>query len=225
MSTAFDIANARNADDSTKLLIFGYVRDNNIKMRISNNIPDLICFIIILYCMNEEYFDKPGQNIHISDDKLSITRISGTGYDNTTYCKQWIPSISKMIITWKFKVETYTGTILLGITANFDTFQNDDFTDYGNDIAPVYALSNNGVWESTQSDKAFKSWAYSANDEITFILNLKDGNITFQVNNDIKQIIWSDIKMSEEIKYKLAVVLFKMNTKLSLIDFRQKLTN
>ena len=226
MSTAFDIANARNADESTKLLIFGYVRDINNKMKISNNIPDLICFIIILYCMDEEYFDKPGQHIQISEDKLSMIRSSGIGYNNTTYCKQWIPSVSNMIITWKFKVETYTGTILLGIAGNIDEFQNDDFTDYGNDTAPVYALSNNGVWESTKSDTTkFKSWAFSDNDEMTFILNLKDGNISFQVNNDKKQMIWSNIKMGQEIKYKFAIVLFKEYTKISLIDYGQKLPN
>ena len=153
MTTVFDITNARNADDSIKLLVFGYSRSVNNMMKICNNIPDLVCFIIILHCMNEEYFDKPGQNIEISDDKSSIRRVSRHGYDNTTYCKQWISSISNMIVTWNFKVERYTGTILLGIVANNDNHQNDEFTNHARHNAQVYALSDNGGWESILSDK------------------------------------------------------------------------
>ena len=54
-------------------------------------------------------------------------------------------------------------------------------------------------------------------------MNLKDGNISFQVNDDEKQIIWSDIEIGEEIKYKFAVVLYEDQTKITLTDFHQKL--
>ena len=75
MSIEFDVSQAKNADEFTKLMIFGYIRKLNNRHKISDNIPDLICFMIILYCMKMEYFDKIGKNTMISDDKLTITRI------------------------------------------------------------------------------------------------------------------------------------------------------
>ena len=75
MSQSFNITHAKKADNATKLLIFGYVRTTNVNHKISNNIPDLISFVILLYFMEKEYFDKAGKGYHISEDKSSVTRI------------------------------------------------------------------------------------------------------------------------------------------------------
>ena len=68
MSDALQLSKARDCDYRTKSLIFGFVRIKSNEYEISQNIPDLICFIIIIYFINEECFDKPGKDIQISED-------------------------------------------------------------------------------------------------------------------------------------------------------------
>ena len=66
MTSLFNISKAKEADDATNLLIFGYIRTNNDILDISANIPDLICFTVLVYYMEQEYFDKPGRDCKIS---------------------------------------------------------------------------------------------------------------------------------------------------------------
>ena len=143
MSSCFEISKAKKADDATNLLVFGYIRTSNGIHKISANIPDLICFIVLVYYMEQEYFDKPGKDCKISDDKMNVTRMNGSDYNSTTYCKQWIPSTSNVIVTWKFKIKNIGNwsQIIFGITCN-DDCQDSDFTERNK--TATYALESNG---------------------------------------------------------------------------------
>ena len=220
MSTTFNLSEAKKADDITKLLIFGYIRNQCNVHRISTNIPDLICFIILLYFMEQEYFDKPGKGCEISEDKLSITQNTGYGYNSTTYCKQWIPSTSNLVVTWTFQIEYIDLQMLIGVTDNADCTDK-DFSE----LNTTYALGSNGDWrigDGTVIDEDVAEMEFSTGDEIVFILNLVERTILFKVSDKEKIVVWNDIKVSEEIEYKLAVCLRSNVNKIKLIDFSKE---
>ena len=225
MASSFDIAEARKADKKTNLLVYGFIRDINHMDVASANIPDLILFVIILYLMEKEYFDKHGKFDKISDDKLTVTSTLEDDnlqeYDNTTYGHQWIPSISKVIVTWKFKGKN-NRFIMMGITSN-DNCQSYDFSI--NNKATTYAFTSDGQW-STENGKSKatidNAIIFKRDDKISFILDLINREILIQVNDNEKKVLWTDIKVSDEIKYKLAVCMVWNKNEITLIDFNME---
>ena len=225
MAASFMIADAKTADDATKLLIFGYIRNMNVTHKISENIPDLICFVTLLYYMVREYFDKPGKGCQISEDKLCVTREKWNGYHSTTYCKLWINSLSKSIVTWKLKIANKQSSpfeMMIGVTSS-DTHQSDDFSDCDGVNETVYAFTSDGHWSchngEVTRDINSEYMAFTENDEIAFTLDLKNREILFQVNQGNQNVIWTDIDCDEKIQYKFAVCLPDINHSMQLIGF------
>ena len=224
MSIAFELSEAKKADGATKLLIFGFLCNTMNTHQLSTNIPDLVCFMVIIYFMQREYFDKAGKDIQISDDKLSITRISGYNYFSTTYCKQWISSTSNIIVTWKFKYDTMDtyGKAVIGLVTNDDCYDK-DFSDPN--IANVYALANHG-WLNRDNDgnksMMVNGIGFTRNDEFSFTLDLPNREIILEVNGKERKVIWSNILIGDDIRYRFAICLKKEKSKMSLIGFEIK---
>ena len=223
MDESFGISKAKYAAESYNLLVFGFTRIN---MDNSDNfIPDLICFIILLYYMNDEYFDKPGKDIKISADKLSITRISGNSFQSTTFCKQWISSTSNSVSKWKFKIEKKTGFIAVGITQNDNCYDKYFVWFSVQKNIDVYAIDAWG--EAIDNDKGHEFerkdyLRFGVNDEIIYTLDIPSREIRFQVNNEKENIIWSNITVGQDVKYKFAICLKTEGSKITLIDFVQE---
>ena len=60
----------------------------------------MICNLCILYYFHGEYFEKAGDDIQISNDKMTITKIrGGSGWNNTSYGKTWIDSSIPKIVS------------------------------------------------------------------------------------------------------------------------------
>ena len=196
------------------------MRSVNTSHKISANIPDLICLVILLFFMEREYFDKTGKDCKISDDKLSVWKSKeGYNYDNTTYCNQWIPSTSNMIYRWKFKINSIETQILIGITSN-DDCQNEDFTLHNKES--TYALASTGDWRIENGivlEEDVEGMEFVVGNEVTFILNFIEKKILFQVNDEKEIILFKTVKANEDLKYKLAVCLLERTDKITLIDF------
>ena len=166
---------------------------------VSSHIPDLISFMIILFYMETDYFYKPGNDIKISQDGLTAVRMKQDSFSTTTYCKQWIPSTSNMIITWKFKV----GTI----------------KPMKNKIRALGSMREISAYGDQDDGYCTGNW-FENGDEITFTLDLKSRETIFQRNNDINTIErWRDVKVGENVRYKLAICLFYQNVQITLIDY------
>ena len=227
MSTSFEISEAKKADTATKLLIFGYIRNVNVMHKISDIIPDLISFVILLYFMEKEYFDKTCRDCQISHDKLSVTRIRGHNFYSTTYGKQWINSLSNAVVTWKIKITNKipsNSPMIIGVTSRDDR-QNGDFSDASVKHQTMYAFASNGSW-STANGYTNQIWReymeFTQNDIITFILDLKVRAILFKVNEEEPNVIMKDIKTGENLQYKFAVVLHNKDDSIQLIDFSKE---
>ena len=87
--------------NNTKYTIFGYVRRME-KESFPLNIPAMITYLILKYYFHGEYFEKAGDDLEISDDKMSVTRITSPGrlnrFMNTAYGKTWIDGNLNQII-------------------------------------------------------------------------------------------------------------------------------
>eukprot|EP01084_Bolivina_argentea_P203798 348005_1 len=93
----------KNVNDKVKDLIFGYVkRIEKQHLQLEMEVPVMISYVILLFYFENEYFDKPGQGIIISKDKMTITKQSNADvdFDNTTYCKNTFALKSNSNIKW-----------------------------------------------------------------------------------------------------------------------------
>ena len=152
---------------------------------------------------------------------MNARSMTGDDYQTTTYCKKWIPSTSNIIATWKFKINNICkySQIIVGITCN-DDCQNSDFTEKNK--TATYALESNGDWSianGISSLEKFDGREFTVDDEITFILNLSERKINFQVNAGQEFQVWTNIKVSDNIKYKFAINLEEEDCEIALIDF------
>ena len=74
------------------------------------NVPTIISYLILGYLFHGEYFEKAGDDLEISNDKMSVTRITKpspvfTAFMNTAYGKTWIPGNLNQTVRWRFKLD------------------------------------------------------------------------------------------------------------------------
>ena len=138
-------------------------------------------------------------------------------YDSTTYGNQWIPSLSKVIVTWKFNAKN-SEFIMMGITSNDDCQSLDFSTKNG---SSTYAFTSDGQWSIAEGlhsgDR--KQMKFDKDDHISFVLDLINREVLLQVNNQKKNVLWTDVKVGAEIQYKLAVCMVWLKNEITLIDF------
>ena len=193
--------------NNTKYTTFGYVRRME-KESFPLNIPAMITYLILKYYFHGEYFEKAGDDLEISDDKMSVTRITSPGsfnrFMNTAYGKTWINGNSDQIIRWRFKIESYgepISTIFVGIVSN-DHRLNEDFANYED-----------------------KQWRYFG---ITKLLPMKQYNFIFdtldwelRIETDDHVVVREDSAPfpKDNTRYKLALSMTSKTARFTTIDF------
>ena len=91
--------------------MFGYIREKENEL-ILHNIPSIISYISLMYYFHGEHFDKHGQYLKSSPDKMTITNIQKTRMDlscnwkNVAIGRTSINSMSKCMIKWTFKINS-----------------------------------------------------------------------------------------------------------------------
>ena len=98
----------------TRFTVFGYVRQNENKLSLYCNIPSMISYLCLSYYYHGEYFEKAGHDIQISNDKMTVTKVTQEcNWDNAAYGKTWIDSSIDQIVKWKFKINTLERSIYI----------------------------------------------------------------------------------------------------------------
>eukprot|EP01084_Bolivina_argentea_P037168 68723_1 len=104
----------KQINDRCKDIVFGYIRSMECKFS-DWNIPDMISYICLSFYYHGEHFAKKGNNVELSNNKMTITQIkkfikkskycrnweSELLY-NATYCNVWIESNLNKIAKWTF---------------------------------------------------------------------------------------------------------------------------
>ena len=206
-------------DERDKLLIFGYVR-NEEKIQKLSNIPMAILYLCLLYYYEPECFAQARPDcFRISGDGLSITNIKFCSiYEHSIYLNRWIPSNTDMIYKWIFKIEGIDSdvntidepfaSIYFGLVSKCDKV-NPEPSDTAITAIPNYGISNRGHrYENCLGEYSKirdKNWHFDKGDTLKYILNLKNNTWSFQKNNGTVLEIFKTIQKLDETRYKFAV--------------------
>ena len=220
----------KSIKQDTKLTVFGYVRQNENKLSLFCNVPAMVSYLCLSYFFHGEYFEQAGDDIQISNDKMTITKISNTNdWYNTSYGKKWIDSAIPQIVEWKFKInEMVDGYSIFLCLVSKDNRSNDDCN--RKDDYPNYGFSANGR-AAVNSQRAYKStnwkiglsekdYHYHEGDVISMILNTKSRVINFQKQGGEEVTVIGNITINKDIKYKMAISIQCHLCSVSLIDFK-----
>ena len=226
-----------------KFTVFGYIRQNENNLSLFCNVPSMISYLCLSYYFHGEYFEKVANDVNVSNDKMTITKISNTNnWKNTSYGKTWIDSIIPQIVEWKFKINKMltgaSGGIFLCVVSMDDRL-NEDCNEKKNIKIdyPNYGFNSNGFTSVNDSNGAHKSgewkwynfpslmekkWSnhYYEGDIMSMIINTKSRVIYFQKQGGTKVPVIENITISKDTKYKMAVSFYYNSCSVSLIDFK-----
>ena len=95
-----------------------------------------------------------------------------------------VPHFQNLSVPLFMTDSVYTNEIWTGIVSNNEHHHQANFTDFGTVNEPVYALSDTGGYTKMHFNEEIEGTEYDfdENDEMKFILNLKDRTISFRVN-------------------------------------------
>ena len=212
-------------EQDTEFTVFGYVRQNENNLSLFCNVPDMVTHLCLSYYFHGEYFEKAGDDIKISNDKMTVTKIAGPAdWNNSSYGKQWINSSISQIVEWKFKVNKMECGIYICLVS-CDNRLNEDCIGYKNKMDfPNYGFHSGGGVntrdEITTSWSMKNSFKFVENDIISMILDTKQGHLFLQNAQGEKSVVVRTIKSDPEIRYKMAVSLENKSDSVSLVDFK-----
>lgn len=132
MSTSFDLHKIKLINQNVQFIIFGYCRESQKALKINENnqyhdIPDLICYICLMYYHVNEYWTEYGYGIKCDESLKTITNTNGEF--STAYGYQPI-SIHENINYFKWELEVINNRsdkICIGIDCSDKKWINDDF--------------------------------------------------------------------------------------------------
>ena len=232
MATLFQKLNS--VDNRVRDSVFGYVRSME-KLLCIHNIPALVSYITLNFYYHNEYFAKYGKQVKLTNNNMTITRhetlSSLMSYENTTYGNTWIDSIIPQIAKWTLKASVKKSFFVFMLS----TDNRCDKTCNNRDDAPLYGLAkkiDNG-WLPMYADKYGHNCHCNdktelkalVNGQFSIILNTKNKTISFQNGDESQEmiIIYENIQIGHDIKYKLGINLITIQDKVSLIDFDLRL--
>ena len=219
----------KSIDPKIKLTVFGYVRQNECKLKLFSIVSSMISYLCLAYFHLAEYFEKAGDDIEISEDEMTITKIVSKSYpknkSNTSYGKLWIDSNVAQIVEWKFKINVANDnmSILIALVSK-DNRLNGDTTDSKD--APNYSFyGRGGLFIKDTGAKSGRNrdrnmYRFGKSDEISMTLDTKFGKLYFKKNGGDKLLLVKNMNMNTGIRYKMAVSMRYKKDSIFLIDFK-----
>ena len=179
-----------------------------------------------MYYYHGEYIADCNNNFKISDDKLSVTNINSDNKYHTIYFNQWIPSISECVAIWTVEMTKITNEsgrgVYFGIVSkdggvDEDFSNDDDLPNYAFGVTRDSFHSYEGA-DVNMAHERGEDFVFYTGDIVKVTLNLKDKAFGLELK-DKKAILYQPIKVSKDIKYKLAMQLFWKGDFVKLKDF------
>ena len=210
----------------------GYTREIESELKVEY-IPSEIFDIILVFHWIAEYFISSSNDIQISDNGTTITKLhrySESPWGNTSYCNQWIHSMNKVIVRWQFtlvetarrikKMELNTwGLFKIGF-ASRDGQEEDEFCSYID--TPNYCYN---PWKLIQVNGKYAGYRLNGHtrlikpgDTFEIILNLIEKQGWIRKQGDA-YVVFKDVEIGTDIEYKLVVSLFGEGYTLRLNEF------
>ena len=239
---------AKQIPELEKYIVFGYIHCCE-KEYIHSlpAIPSLIAYICLAFYYHKEYFINACEDIIISKDKRTITKIKNNkNVDNTSYLNQRITSNSNEIVKWIFKINHIAPMIRYRVsrpnnhyrpprrvtfglvssqTMDIDTFISKP------EFRPCYFINttNSRVGGGTITILKEGSSHYNKRieprvswdkyDWISIILNTRNGSLSVAKNNESAIKVVEDMVQGDDIKYKMGVSLCNIDDSVTLEEF------
>ena len=241
---ALDLEKLKKIDIKAQHLVFGFVRrcqqllpDQSVNAYYT--IPPLVSYLCLSY-FHLAYLDqtKYGKYMILNKEENSITIDKGESgthvHDwskgNTIYGNQWLKSNSNMIYEYELEITNIHPSfsdVYIGISSNDKIIES--YMYEGVDKGDIYYAQTN--WgrkqtndnDSTQHNNG-KQYSTSG-DKIKLIIDFKMKKFQFIVNDDENGAYFSNIKVGDDIKYKLAISMYRHGdiiTVLNLIQCKDK---
>ena len=210
---------------SEKDVVYGYIRnaENDYKL-ITNNIPELIFFICLMYYYELDIFETYSEKLQISGSRNSI--IEKIKYDKynkwatwkcSAYGTLWIPSNTNQTFIWTVKYIKGASTTNIGIVNNnhhFDINEN-----FNKKKSYVFVLNGQVYIDQTYRPSFVTDLRCKIGDKLKFIVDFETSTIKIDKNDGEKtKTIINDIKKSPHIKYKFAVAMFTKGNCIEILN-------
>ena len=226
------LQNVKFVDNSSKKLVSGYCRDTARKVKIDQIIPDLVLHICMLFYFQQEFIATIGEgdeeedhNFEISEDKRTVGLIDGCW--GTLYGNIIIDSLSQIICRWNIKILrkqkesrwNYASSLYIGLCGDV---QSDTFLEYDFNLPyHSFCANGNGLMYSDSklkaNDERYTKW--EENDMVGIKLDLKQRNVEYFVNDKSVGIIFKNVPIGENIKYRLAITMNQDGEKIQIDSF------
>eukprot|EP01084_Bolivina_argentea_P155474 270927_1 len=190
MSDLASLKHLKQVNNKIKFCVFGYVRQMELELKLAN-IPMIASYLCLVYYYHNEYFAVVDEYIQISNDKMTISRPSGSAYKriSTTNAigNQVIKSDEDMIATWTFKINEVTcGVYGKQIDIGFRSTEiktDNILASFGVYIDGVFGNKGNGTL--IEDIKKWTDRLVAPRDELRIIFNTQKNTIIFTKNNAI----------------------------------------
>ena len=208
-----DLKRIKQIHDRHKLIVFGYNHKAEKQLSILN-VPAMISYLCLCYYFQENYFEKCQGNIKVSQDKKTVTYITGDSPDNTfAECKTSINRSVGQLTKWTLKINKISAAHRMKFwifTKRSDRHLEDD----------IYLFDGGNITNTDGPGNAYRvPRNLKTGDILTIILNTKDRTIGFIKNKEELKIIWRNIRVDSDFAYNLRVQLKTHKDSVSMIHF------
>ena len=217
----------KNVDNYNKYVIFGFVRR---LVNLDKNIPILINYVILLYSpLIVEKFLVIGNFTNYFHLRRSIIKFKKDGWENTSFGSITIPSTQSYVCKWCIHINR-GNDLMIGITSfneNEKKMKNKKYLQPGESLWDQngasycfwsqnckYQLNKNGEEIWPEYGKSF-----GENDIICIELHLGKKQVLFSKNKQRFGIAYRNIKVGDDIKYKLGISMFGVGSSVTIKSF------
>ena len=214
-------------DKRTKYAVFGWIRNSEHELNL-NYVPLRISSLCVLYFREDEIFGITGQNVKVSDDGKSITKINRHCFNNNSYGIIHVSSMSDCVCRWDLKINKLSTIygVIIGVSSSLCPDQK---LLHHRDESSHYAMWN-GVFLYDREHlikerppwRDIKGRCWKENDKISLVLDLVKEEIRFLVNGVDQGTVYKHVKKADDITYRLMVSMFDIGASVEILNFSRK---
>ena len=176
----------------------------------------MIFYLCLAYYFVHEYFERCQDGMEISAEQSTVTQIGDSGNKYLfSWCNQWIDANIPQIAKWKLRINKLIHkkdwfsqrSVMIRIVS-------DEAPEYfGKKYEPCYRFVESATtWTNGKGQRLEASIpaetrpaAFAEVDDLWVILNTKDATIGILRNDNDLRILWKNIQIGSDIRYKLCI--------------------
>lgn len=221
-------ARLKEVDNRTKLIVQGWFRQQQNKLTIMNLAP-MISAISTLYYSPTDSFDIIDYNNIILDWGTRST-IKKTGpYDctmnNINYCLEEVGSESNSIYNWEIMIhKDQDKACRIAIVSSDMAKQENAFKSFDNFYGNGSFFMFRPGFTKSNKKRGFTHYglAWKSGQRVMLKLDLKKYQLSISIDGISQGIAFDNIEHSKDIKYRLAISLYRLKDEIQILRFFQE---